>query len=203
MGSDAASSTPPLGPSATKKILSQHKVRTSAADRTLDSMFLPAESQPGELDNAAARHGADVVKERRKTREIPQSTCYLTSVLTLRENVKKGKHTGVLRVPINFYDVMTNGYDLELTEILQKHVFVGVVDLDRELSVVQYLKKLYLVNHGALAYVLHLELCEEIRPTSFRQGGVVLSARTQTVRQLSEAQARSACPVAPTTHIGG
>ena len=47
--------------------------------------------------------------------------------------------------------IMIDGYDLELTEILQKHVFVGVVDLFRELSVVQVLKKLYLVNHGALA----------------------------------------------------
>jgi len=46
---------------------------------------------------------------------------------------------------------MIDGYDLELTEILQKHVFVGVADLFRELSVVQVLKKLYLVNHGALA----------------------------------------------------
>ena len=39
----------------------------------------------------------------------------------------------------------------ELTEILQKHVFVGVVDLVRELSVLQVSTKLYLVNHGALA----------------------------------------------------
>jgi hypothetical protein len=43
----------------------------------------------------AARHGTDTVKERRKTKEIPQSTCYLTSVLTLRENVKKAKHVGM------------------------------------------------------------------------------------------------------------
>ena len=92
---------------------------------------------------------------------------------------------------------MTNEYDIGLTEILLKHVFVGVVDLDRELSVVQYQKKLYLVNHGTLAYVHRLERCEEIRLTFFRQRGVVLSARAQTVRQLSEAQARSACPVAP------
>ena len=93
-GSDAASSTPPgaFGP---KKILSQHKVRTSAADRTLDSMFLPPPTQSGELDNTAARPGADAVKERRKIKEIQQSTCYLTSVLTLRENVKNVKHTGL------------------------------------------------------------------------------------------------------------
>jgi hypothetical protein len=64
-------------------------------------MFLPTEAQPRELDNvdAGARNGTDVVKERRKTKEIPQSTCYLTSVLTLRENIKKSKHTGVQRLP--------------------------------------------------------------------------------------------------------
>lgn len=46
---------------------------------------------------------------------------------------------------------MTDISDSELTEILQKHVFVGVVDLARELSVLQVSTKLYLVNHGALA----------------------------------------------------
>jgi hypothetical protein len=58
-------------------------------------MFLPTPAQSGEGDNAGARHGADTVKERRKAREIPQSTCYLTSVLALRENVKNAKHKGV------------------------------------------------------------------------------------------------------------
>ena len=48
-------------------------------------------------------------------------------------------------------DIVADVYDPELTEIIQKHVFVGVVDLFRELSVVQVSKKLYLVNHGALA----------------------------------------------------
>ncbi|KAI9432999.1 DNA mismatch repair protein MutL [Lactarius indigo] len=139
-GSDAASSTPPPGPpAAAKKILSQHKVRTSGADRTLDSMFLPTPTQSGDHGNPSARQGTEVVKERRKTREIQQSTCYLTSVSTLRDNVKKGKHT-------------------ELTEILQKHVFVGVVDLVCELSVVQVSTKLYLVNHGALAEELFYQL---------------------------------------------
>lgn len=58
---------------------------------------------------------------------------------------------GCVACPTIFYDVTTNEYDLELTEILQKHVFVGVVDVVRELSVVQVLKKLYLVNHGTLS----------------------------------------------------
>ncbi|KAH9962209.1 DNA mismatch repair protein MutL [Russula dissimulans] len=142
-GSDTGSSTPGLPPTApaAKKILSQHKVRTSAADRTLDSMFLPSPFPPGDTDNASTPCGTgrEIAKERRKTREILQSTCYLTSVSTLRENVKKAKH-------------------MELTEILQKHVFVGVVDLARELSVIQVLKKLYLVNHGALAEELFYQL---------------------------------------------
>lgn len=64
---------------------------------------------------------------------------------------KKGKAHRYVACPTIFYDTMTDSYDLELTEILQKHVFVGVVDLFRELSVVQVLKKLYLINHGALA----------------------------------------------------
>lgn len=138
-GSDTASPTLPPGHPAAKKILSQHKVRTSGADRTLDSMFLPTPTQSGDRGNPAARRGTEVVKERRKTREIQQSTCYLTSVLALRDNVKKGKHT-------------------ELTEIFQKHVFVGVVDLVRELSIVQVSTKLYLVNHGALAEELFYQL---------------------------------------------
>jgi DNA mismatch repair protein MLH1 len=149
-GRDPASSTPSSGPSAMKKILSQHKVRTSGADRTLDSMFLPTPTQFGEGDNVAARHGVDTVKERRKTRDIPQSTCYLTSVLTLRENVKNAKHKGVQCLITGPGSVADRDY-LELTEILQKHVFVGVVDLVRGLSVVQVMTKLHLVNHGALA----------------------------------------------------
>lgn len=39
----------------------------------------------------------------------------------------------------------------DLSEILEKHVFVGIVDLDRCLSLLQHSTKLYLVNHGALA----------------------------------------------------
>jgi hypothetical protein len=65
-------------------------------------MFLPPPAQSGDVDNAVARHGAGAVKERRRTKEIPQSTCYLTSVLALRDNVKKAKHMGVWRVSLSF-----------------------------------------------------------------------------------------------------
>ena len=64
---------------------------------------------------------------------------------------QKSKAHGYVACPTISRDIMIDVYDPELTEILQKHVFVGVVDLFRELSVVQVLKKLYLVNHGALA----------------------------------------------------
>lgn len=64
---------------------------------------------------------------------------------------QKSKAHGYEACPAIPCHIMIDVYDLELTEILQKHVFVGVVDVFRELSVVQVLKKLYLVNHGALA----------------------------------------------------
>lgn len=45
-------------------------------------------------------------------------------------------------------------YDfLELTEIVEKHIFVGIVDINRCLSLIQYSTNLYLANHDALAWV--------------------------------------------------
>lgn len=64
---------------------------------------------------------------------------------------QKSKAHGYAACPTISCDIMVDVYDPELTEIFQKHVFVGVVDLFRELSVMQVSKKLYLVNHGALA----------------------------------------------------
>jgi len=43
---------------------------------------------------------------------------------------------------------------LELSEILEKHTFVGIVDTHKCLSLVQYSTNLYLVNHSSLAYVV-------------------------------------------------
>jgi len=45
-----------------------------------------------------------------------------------------------------------------LSEILEKHIYVGIVDLDRCLSLLQHSTKLYLVNHGALAEELFYQL---------------------------------------------
>ncbi|KAE9391066.1 DNA mismatch repair protein MutL [Gymnopus androsaceus JB14] len=72
-------------------------------------------------------------------REVKESECFLTSVIGLRKRLEKGKHK-------------------LLTEILEKHIFVGIVDMDLCLSLVQYSTKLYLVNHGALAEELFYQL---------------------------------------------
>jgi DNA mismatch repair protein MLH1 len=52
-----------------------------------------------------------------------------------------------------------------LTEIIENHFFVGIVDLERGLSLAQHSTKLYLVNHGALACAFPLVA----RTTSFRR----------------------------------
>ncbi|KAI0826460.1 histidine kinase-like ATPase [Irpex lacteus] len=109
----------------TKKTPSHHKVRTSQQDRTLDSMFPIL--NPSQIPSAEA----DLHRPTIKVPDIPLSKCNLGTVLELRDTMYSDKHEG-------------------LTEILQKHIFVGIVDFGRCLSLIQHSKKLYLVNHGAL-----------------------------------------------------
>lgn len=123
-----------------KKVYSHNKVRTSLHDRTLDSMFpVTNPSQIGKSPSANPNS---------RYREVKESECFLTSVISLRKRIAKGKHTCECFLPfgcsvIEVYTV--------LTEIMEKHIFVGIVDMDRCLSLLQYSTKLYLVNHGALA----------------------------------------------------
>ncbi|KDQ10268.1 hypothetical protein BOTBODRAFT_36380 [Botryobasidium botryosum FD-172 SS1] len=153
------------------KPLPQHKVRTSQKDRTLDSMFLPNLSHSSDKDkdkdkdkakernedgdkedteSASAPSGTTTPPqssaprskrkaEARARNDIKESECFLTSVVGLREAVKTQKHT-------------------QLSEIIEKHTFVGIVDLVRSLSLLQHSTKLYLVNHGALAEELFYQL---------------------------------------------
>ncbi|KAI0938628.1 hypothetical protein AcW1_001690 [Taiwanofungus camphoratus] len=124
-----------------RKTLSQHKVRTSLQDRTLDSMF-PVVNPSQQLTNnvvlgdSSADSAAHITP---KTREIKESECYLTSVCNLRQAINREKHR-------------------HLSEILEKHTFVGIVDINRCLSLIQHSTKLYLVNHGALAEELFYQL---------------------------------------------
>ncbi|KAG6868636.1 hypothetical protein C0993_012680 [Termitomyces sp. T159_Od127] len=136
---DQSSSNVSKAPTKLKKTLSQHKVRTSLKDRTLDSMF-PV-TNPAQVMSSSSQ-GKDQDESSAKTlksREIKESTCFLTSVLDLRRKILKGKHR-------------------QLTEILEKHTFVGIVDLPRSLSLIQHSTNLYLVNHGSLAEELFYQL---------------------------------------------
>lgn len=73
-----------------KKVASQHKVRISMQDRTLDSMFPVV--NPAQISGGGdAGDGND--SPLNKSREIKESECYLSSVRSLRDAAIKGKHT--------------------------------------------------------------------------------------------------------------
>ncbi|KZS97086.1 DNA mismatch repair protein MutL [Sistotremastrum niveocremeum HHB9708] len=142
--------SPPDVPPQRKSSAPQHKIRSSQQDRTLDSMFPivnPSQSQTAPV--------IDVDMETPPTptttnlKDIPESQCYLASIQSLRAKILKSKHEG-------------------LTEIFEKHVFVGIVDLYKCMSLIQHSTKLYLVNHGSLAeeffYQLGLRQFGNFRP---------------------------------------
>ncbi|KAI0646384.1 DNA mismatch repair protein MutL [Trametes meyenii] len=126
--------------SAKRKVYSQHKVRTSLKDRTLDSMFPVAHPshQTGSGDGGSGA-GTPATPPTLRNREVKESQCYLRSVRDLRDAVLKARHN-------------------QLSEILTKHTFVGVVDAARCLSLVQHGTRLFLLNHGALAAELFYQL---------------------------------------------
>ncbi|KAF8634832.1 hypothetical protein AX17_004083 [Amanita inopinata Kibby_2008] len=121
-----------------QKTYSHHKVRMSAQDRTLDSMFPVV--NPAQVESSSKKPVTRTkIRESIPYRGIEESDCSLTSINNLRQSLVKGKHK-------------------QLGEILVKHIFVGIVDLDRCLSLIQYSTNLYLVNHGALAEELFYQL---------------------------------------------
>ncbi|TDL24592.1 DNA mismatch repair protein MutL [Rickenella mellea] len=169
--SASSSTAPGTGEGTTKKVYAKSKVRTSLKDRTLDAMFpvvdSAAQSQSqshsvvqSQSKGAASKWGtgkdkADFASSsspgvntsvsvsgsgaRGRTREIKESECFLTSINDLRKGLQKGKH-------------------IQLTEILSNHTFVGIVDLERCLSLIQHSTRLYLVNHAAVAEELFYQL---------------------------------------------
>ncbi|KAG6854406.1 hypothetical protein C0991_006948 [Blastosporella zonata] len=123
-----------------KKTSSQHKVRTSLKDRTLDSMFPVANPAQVAKSSGQGNQGqSESIANTLRSRDVKESECYLTSVVNLRQKITKGKHR-------------------HLTEILEKHTFVGIVDLQRCFSLIQHSTNLYLVNHGSLAEELFYQL---------------------------------------------
>lgn len=69
--------------------------------------------------------------DRSRTERIEEAPCELTSIQELRTAVYLSRH-----VP--------------LTEVVQNHKFVGVVDLEQGRSLIQHGTQLYLVNHAAV-----------------------------------------------------
>ncbi|KAG8970722.1 DNA mismatch repair protein [Tulasnella sp. 419] len=126
-----------------KKVLPQYKVRTSLSNRTLDSM-LPAkelsEAVKGLTGTLTSQDAANlaVSKSSMKT-EIPMSTCKLSSIRRIRQEIEENIHS-------------------EFLEIISGHIFVGIVDLERGLALLQHSTKLYLVNHCALIEQLFYQL---------------------------------------------
>lgn len=87
-----------------------------------------------------------------KPREVKESECFLTSVRDLRQSLMKGKHRRKLKdSSLGFCPALLTSDASELSEILEKHTFIGIVDIHRGLSLIQYSTKLYLVNHDVLA----------------------------------------------------
>ncbi|KAI8986896.1 DNA mismatch repair protein MutL [Trametes punicea] len=135
-------SFPAASQPANRKVYSQHKVRTSLKDRTLDSMFPVAHPSQrtgsGDRESGLGCSGTPLTP-RNKDKVIKESQCFLKSVKDLRAAVIRQRHH-------------------QLSEILAKHTFVGVVDSTRCLSLVQHGTRLYLLNHGALSAELFYQL---------------------------------------------
>jgi hypothetical protein len=77
---------------AKKKISSQHKVRTSVQDRTLDSMFPVINPAQIGANSGTSGKADDSSPGILKPFDVKESECFLTSVRTLRQNLVKGKH---------------------------------------------------------------------------------------------------------------
>ncbi|TFL07271.1 histidine kinase-like ATPase [Pterulicium gracile] len=150
--------TTALGPSTKKKVASQYKVRTSHHDRTLDSMFPVA--HPSQITNTQKQSGTQAKGQPNTSKEIKETECYLASVIALRANILANRH-------------------IRLSDMLTHHVFVGIVDLNRGLSLMQHSTRLYLVNHIALAEELFYQL-------ALRQFGNINRIRLSPSPPLSE-----------------
>ncbi|KAG1885385.1 histidine kinase-like ATPase [Suillus subluteus] len=118
------------GSQVAKKVLSQHKVRTSLQDRTLDSMIPVTDPLRTDSDEPVTAI---------RLRDIKESTCHFASITELRRLATKRIHH-------------------DLSEIIKKHTFVGVIDMSRCLTLIQHNKNLYMVNHAALAEEMFYQL---------------------------------------------
>jgi hypothetical protein len=137
--------------------------------------------QPGNVSRSQTEASAEIPGETPitmhlanvKDRPIPESDCLLASVQGLREELIREQHHGLE----NFVVAALNQVlisKVDLTQIVQEAVFVGIVGLNQCLSLIQHAKRLYLVNHAALACVFirtrslstHLVFWKEVKSSS-------------------------------------
>jgi hypothetical protein len=82
-----------------RKFYSQHRVRTSTQDRTLDSMFPLASQNTVVSPSNVATADSPNTPSNALTRGVMESECLLTSVKDLRKKVQKRKHRRELLLP--------------------------------------------------------------------------------------------------------
>lgn len=119
----------------------QHLVRVDAKTRTLEGMLQRDGSDADLISSDALADGSsdmdvdgedwDPSRAGSRRFRVAESDSTLASIRHLREGLVEDKH-------------------VSFTEVLHNHTFVGVVDLDRSLSLLQHQTKLYLANHDAL-----------------------------------------------------
>nr|WJN24862.1 mismatch repair protein [Farysia itapuensis] len=166
------------GPVSASRGYPQHLVRVDAKTRTLDSMFLSTEQEqtrPSAVGEGKKRTidvdaedspSSDIAtatstkKQRGATVRIVDSDCSLTSVRQLRAHIVKAQHRN-------------------LTDTVQNHTFVGVVDIQRGLSLIQHETKLLLVNHDAFIEEFGYQLV-------VRQFGSLKKARLEPTPSIEE-----------------
>jgi hypothetical protein len=105
-----------------------------------EDMHVHVEENENDVDDSAWTKGSVV---------IPESECEFTSILQLRQEAptkgNQGKSSPVPRFQTAFRS------RVDVTDIMLKHAFVGIVDLRMGLSLIQYSTKLYLASHANLA----------------------------------------------------
>ncbi|GAA98976.1 hypothetical protein E5Q_05664 [Mixia osmundae IAM 14324] len=111
----------------------QHQIRTDHQARTLTSMLV---TDGQALERSQLPTQAPI--EARKGK-ITESACNLTSIQELRAEVGDSKHAGA-------------------SAIFADHTFVGVVDSDRGLSLIQHATKLYIARHDECLEELFYQL---------------------------------------------
>ncbi|WVR07419.1 hypothetical protein IAU60_004460 [Kwoniella sp. DSM 27419] len=142
----------------TSRPIKRRALASGSAEEPLDIEF--DDVAEDEAREAVMWTDAGNGRETSREKEVPESQCDFTSVQELRKAARKGGNA-------------------DLTEILQRHAFVGVVDRHMCLSLIQHSTKLYLVNHASLAD-------EHLYQLSLRQFGAFNRLRLQPAPMLRD-----------------